>query len=142
MRVQDIMSRNVVTVAPDATVRSARVALADNGVGHLVVVERKRVIGIVTERDLAGASEDAPLSDFATREVVTIGPAATVRRAAGILTGHAIGALPVVVDGALEGIVTTSDLLRSIAKGETHAAPSAERYVLRKRSTAKRPAIV
>jgi CBS domain-containing protein len=72
-----------------------------------------------------------------SRQVVTIEPEATLRRAAGILRGRAIGCLPVMVEGSLVGIVTASDFLTALAKGEIHAAPPRERTILRSRTNAQ-----
>ena len=73
-----------------------------------------------------------------TRDAVTIEPQATLRRAAGTMRGRAVGCLPVVDHGKLVGIVTTSDLLDALARGEIHAAPPEERFILRKRGPRKR----
>jgi len=51
---------------------------------------------------------------------------------------RAVGCLPVVSDGRLVGIVTTSDLLTALAKGDTHPAPSPDRTILWKRGPRKR----
>jgi CBS-domain-containing membrane protein len=53
---------------------------------------------------------------------VTIVPDETVRKAAALMTSHGIGSLPVIDEGKLVGIVTTSDLLALIAKGTVHRA--------------------
>jgi CBS domain-containing protein len=63
-----------------------------------------------------------------------------MRRAAGVMRGRGVGCLPVVEEGRLVGIVTTSDLLTALAKGEIHAAPPRERVILRKRGARKQPA--
>ena len=139
MRVQDIMSRDIISISPDTEAAAAREAFASRGIGHLVVMKDKVVMGILSERDLARTPDDTPASAIMTRNVVTIEPSATVRKAAGMMRGRAIGCLPVIDKSRLVGIVTTSDLLTAIAKGEIHAAPPKERIVLRKRNPMKRP---
>lgn len=139
MRIQDVMSKNVISVPKDTTVAAARERLRAGEIEHLVVVEAKRVAGVVAKEDLAEAGDDTPLSAVMSRNAVTIEPSATLRHAAGIMRGRAIGCLPVVDDGRLVGIVTTSDLLTALAKGEIHPAPPADRIILRKRGPRKRP---
>jgi acetoin utilization protein AcuB len=139
MRIKDVMSAHVISIAPENTVASAREALRNGEIRHLVVIEGKRVVGVVTVNDLARAADDQPVSAVMSRHVVTIESNATIRRAAGVMRGRAIGCLPVVDDGRLAGIVTTSDFLTAIAKGEIHAAPPRERMVLRKRGPRKVP---
>ncbi len=139
MRIQDMMSKSVVSVAPETKISVARETLRTDEIDHLVVMDGKRVVGVVSGKDLAAAGNDHPVADVMTRGVVTIAPDATLRRAAGMMRGRAIGCLPVVDDGRLVGIVTTSDLLTALAKGEVHAAPPRERVILAKRGPRKRP---
>ena len=143
MRMQDVMSKHAVSIAPETTIRNAREALRRDGIEHLIVAEKKRVVGVVAREDLARArDEDGPITGVMTRHVVTVEPGATLRRAAGIMRGRAIGCLPVVDHGELVGVVTTSDLLDALAKGETHAGPPNGRVVLRKRGPRKRPVAI
>jgi CBS domain-containing protein len=140
---QDVMSKHAVSIAPEATIRSAREALRREEVEHLIVAEKKHVVGVVAREDLARAKdEDAPITGVMTRNVVTIEPGATLRRAAGVMRGRAIGCLPVVSHGELVGVVTTSDLLDALAKGDTHPGPPDGRVVLRKRGPRKRGALI
>jgi acetoin utilization protein AcuB len=139
MHIQDVMSKDVVSIRPDADVETARETLHINGIDHLVVMDGKRIAGIVSERDLSQAAIDQPLRYIMHHDVVTVAPDATLRQAAGIMRGRAIGSLPVVDEGRLVGIVTTSDLLTALSKGEVHAAPKTERRILRKRGPRKRP---
>ena len=137
MRIQDVMSAHVISIAPENTVAAAREALRTGEIRHLVVMEGKRIVGVVTVNDLARAADDQPVSAVMSRHVVTIDSNATIRRAAGVLRGRGIGCLPVVDEGKLVGIVTTSDLLTAISKGEVHEPPQRERVVLRKRGPRK-----
>ena len=141
MRVQDVMSTHLVKVSPDDSVRAALERLRASRIHHLIVVDRKKLAGIVSDRDLLGSDGDAALRDVMTRGVITIEPGATLRKAAALMAGHAIHSL-LVVNRDVEGIVTASDLLRALAKGATHPAPPPERYVLRKRGPRKRARVV
>lgn len=138
MRIQDVMSKNVVSVPKETGVAVARERLRTEEIDHLVVVDGERVVGVVAGEDVLRTDDNRPLSDVMSRTVVTIGPEATLRRAAGVMRGRAVGCLPVVSDGRLVGIVTTSDLLTALAKGDTHPSPKADRVILRKRGPRKR----
>ena len=142
MRVRDVMSPTVYTVAPTDTVGTARELFKRYEIDQLVVTQRRMVVGIAADRDLRNFPDDAKVSEAMVRHVTTIEPDETLRRAAGMMSGHAIGSLPVVDDGDLVGIVTTADLLRLISKGATHPAPSRERRVLAKREPNRRPVYV
>jgi CBS domain-containing protein len=139
MRIQDVMTSDIVSIAPDAALSEAREKLRLSDIHHLVVIDRKRVVGVLSDRDLADRSQDLHVADVMTRGVATISPRATLRQAAGKMEGRTIGCLPVMEGSTLAGIVTISDLLRALAKG-THPKPSPERYILRKRGPRKRPA--
>ena len=138
MRIKDVMSKHVVSVPEATTIAAARERFRTNEIDHLVVVEGKSVVGIVAGKDILRVNEDQPITAVMSREVVTIEPEATLRRAAGVMRGRDVGCLPVVDDGRLVGIVTTSDLLTALAKGDAHAAPNTERVILRKRGPRKR----
>lgn len=138
MRIQDVMSRTVVSVPQDMEVATARERLKMEEIDHLVVADGDRVVGIVAGRDVVRVNDHKTVADVMSRDVVTVAPDATLRRAAGVMRGRSVGCLPVLDDGHLVGIVTTSDLLTALAKGEVHAAPPSDRIILRKRGPRKR----
>ena len=125
MRVRDIMHTTVRTIAPVETTSFAGELLRRYDIHYLVVTEgKKNVVGVIADRDLVSVDENTPVRDVMTHPPVTIGPDETPRKAAALMTGHGIGSLPVIEDGELAGIVTTSDLLSMIAKGRLHPGSS------------------
>ena len=138
MRIHEVMSKDVATISPDVRVAVAREQLRVQEIRHLVVTEKKKVVGVVSDHDLADCADDTLVRDVMTTRVLTIAHDETLRKAAALLAGHNIGCLPVFRDGNLAGIVTTSDLLRLLAKGATRPAPQSERVILRKRGPRKR----
>jgi acetoin utilization protein AcuB len=137
MRIQDVMTDEIFSISPQESVLAARQMLRLHDIRHLVVLEGKEIVGVLSDRDLASQADDVRVADVMTRGVATISPRATLRQAAGKMEGRTIGCLPVMDRGKLAGIVTTSDLLRALATG-THPAPSPARYVLRKGTPRKR----
>ena len=129
MQVQEWMNRDVVTVTPEESFRTAMHLIRQKGIRHLPVVEGKRLVGIVTDRDLRQAApsgatslsihelhyilEKVTVREIMTKQVVTVRPDQTVEDAALLLLGHRIGGLPVVRDGALVGIITETDILEA-----------------------------
>ena len=139
MRLQDIMSRDVKSLSPDATVEQARTFMQVSGVHHLLVRDEKarEIVGIVSERDLGGprsrpdrGAESRLVSDIMVKSVVTAEPTTTVREAANLLRGHNIGCLPVLEDGKPVGIITTTDLLELLGRGIDRPADRGERATL------------
>ncbi len=122
------MKTKLITITPDTTLFKAREMLTANNISHLPVTDGKaHLVGLVTDRDLkeAWASPATTLSvheltyvlqkltvgNVMTRELVTATPDMHIERAARILHDEKIGALPVVKDDKLAGIITTTDLM-------------------------------
>jgi acetoin utilization protein AcuB len=121
MRLGEIMTREVKTVAPRAPAEGAYQRMRLHRIRHLVVMESGRVVGIVSERDLGGSRGAAnrtgrTVEDVMSRDVATASPDTTIRQAANLLRGRTIGCLPVMENSKLVGIVTVTDLLDLIGE--------------------------
>ena len=123
MRINDVLHTKgdaVVTVAPDVTVRDLIALLAEHNIGAVVVSTADTpVAGIVSERDIVRGLVrgvevlDTPVSDIMTAEVRTATPQETVHDLMRLMTEHRIRHVPVVVEGALHGIVSIGDVVKS-----------------------------
>ena len=122
------MKTYLITVSPDTSVLKARELMDQHKISHLPVTDgRAHLLGIVTDRDVkqAWASPASTLSVYEltyvlqkltvetimTRDLVTATPDMTIERAARLIHDHKIGALPVVKDEKLVGIITSTDLM-------------------------------
>ena len=130
MLVEDVMSRSVVTLTPDHTLREAIELLRSRTIRHLPVVGGSKVVGIVTDRDVKRATpslhssidrsgyervlETTTVAQFMTREPLTVPPNSKLKAAVKIFLDRKVGALPVVEDGRLVGILTDIDILRVV----------------------------
>jgi acetoin utilization protein AcuB len=133
------MRREVRTIRPSDLASAAKEQFRRYDIHHLVVVDKKNVVGVVADRDLMDIDADTTVQRAMAHPPITITPDETVRKAAALMTGHVIGSLPVVDDGKLVGIVTTYDLVALLAKGAAHPAPSSERRVLARRGPRRKP---
>lgn len=144
MLVAHLMQKDVVTLAPDDTLRLADDVMRLGRIRHFPVVSREgALVGVLSQRDLyrAGlscllavppAAERAWLGTVdvgavMTRTVVTIGPDQPAREAVDVMLAQRIGCLPVVdAQGALVGLLSETDCLRYLAHvldiAETRAA--------------------
>jgi acetoin utilization protein AcuB len=128
LRVRDAMSREVVTLGPEASAAEAWAVCQEMGIRHLPVVEEGRIVGLVSDRDLrdispprgSGGERDTlgwvSLRDIMSTALVTIHPLDTIDHAARELHQRKIGCLPVVAEERLVGIITSSDMMRTLAE--------------------------
>jgi CBS domain-containing protein len=117
MKVAERMTPNPTHVRLSDTLTTARAIMLAEGFKHLPVVETKRVLGVITDRDVRqhAANLDETLVESAmTADPVTVSPDTTIEEAASVMIVRRIGCLPVVYNGGLVGIITTTDLLRAL----------------------------
>src|SRR5678815_5149893 len=126
------MTAKPITIDPEMPMLQARQRMADARIRHLVVVDDARVVGIVTDRDIR-LNLPSPATSLSVWElnyllpqltvggvmsktVIVVEPDRPVAEAARIMMDHKIGALPVVEEGRLVGIITESDFVRAMAR--------------------------
>jgi acetoin utilization protein AcuB len=132
MSVKSIMTRKLITVGMDDSVRTVQRLFDVHGFHHLLVVERSRLIGVISDRDLLknlspfiGSKmervEDAHLLERRVHQImrrrpVTVTPDADACDAAQVMLEHKVSCLPVVAVGSERpvGILTWRDILRSV----------------------------
>jgi len=116
--VREIMRRAVATIAPQLSLARAIELMNGRGVRELPVVERGRLVGILTTTDLVphrGHEEWTAVRTAMTPDPITVGPDTPIRDAASLLLAHRFNALPVVDGGSVVGMVARSDLVRVVA---------------------------
>jgi CBS domain-containing protein len=115
----DIMSRDVFTVAGDTTVAEVAQAMLKSRVGSAIVMDGRFLAGIFTERDVVRAAASgrdlstARVTDWMTPEPVTAPPDTDVDDAAAMMMGQGFRHLPVEDGNDLIGIVSLRDILRT-----------------------------
>jgi acetoin utilization protein AcuB len=134
MKVKELMSAKVYTIGPEDKLDRVVVMFHFNAIRHLPVVEKGKVIGMVSDRDVkkilgprkatkrneAGKEIiDVPsrlVRNVMHRKLTTIGPEDKASDAAAIMAKNKIGCLPVVKRERLLGIITSTDILRAFVK--------------------------
>ncbi len=126
LRVRDAMTREVVTLGPEASAGEALGVCREKGIRHVPIVEEGRLIGLVSDRDLrdvspprGGRDQENTLSwvrvrDIMSTDLVTIGPLDTIDHVAREIYERKIGCLPVVDGRELVGIITSQDMMRTM----------------------------
>lgn len=124
------------TIGPRSTVYEVVQAMAEHGIGALLVVEDQRIVGIVTERDyarkivLAGrTSKETPVADIMTREVLFVSPQQTTEECMALMTENRVRHLPVLDKGQLVGLVSIGDLVKDIISEQRFIIEQLEHYI-------------
>jgi len=130
MYVRDIMTSNVVTIPSTTSIAEAKRIMQAHDIRRLPVVDKGKLVGVVTEHGLEKVSpskatsltvwelsyllDKTTVKEIMETNVVTIGPEATAEEALAVAQGHKVGALVVVDKGRVEGIITTNDFFYKI----------------------------
>ncbi len=146
MLVREIMTRQVVAIGPDTPIRDVQLLMEQRNIRHFPILDQAgsdgvndRLVGIVSDRDvrLVGADhpkapQDVKSSDAVSAlmvfPVLTADPDDPIEETAKVLREHKIGAMPVMDDGKLVGIVTAIDMLDALVRmsGVTEASSRLE----------------
>jgi CBS domain-containing protein len=120
LKVDDIMSRKVITTTPETTMMQAAKTMGEKHIGSLIVMKYKTPVAIVTERDLLSKVLATGLDlrktlvgEVMSYPLITICPTFEIREAARTMINKK-GRLVVYVCGKLAGIITASDLIRNM----------------------------
>jgi len=128
--VREIMMGSPVTLKPDDTLDLANDVISLGRIRHIPVVDGSRLVGIVTERDLIGAAaaqifglkqknksallKSVLIKEVMKKRVITAAPDTPIKDVAHLMAEKKIGCLPVVSEGMVVGLVTTTDILRYV----------------------------
>lgn len=129
MRVDTMMQTPPITATPEMSLRDVQRLMHDHNIRHVPVVSGKRLVGMMTDRDLREALpspattltrgeiayrlETTPVKTCMTKEVVWIGPDVEMVDATRLLLQRQIGCLPIVDNQTLVGVITEMDCLRA-----------------------------
>jgi CBS domain-containing protein len=121
MQVEDVMTRDVVSIDSDENIYEACKIFSKFHVGCLVVMKNEIIVGIITERDTINRlilknknPNDTKVRDIMTPNIKTIHALAPLEKAATIMKENKIKKLPVVLNNEIVGIITETDLTRTI----------------------------
>ena len=130
MKIKDWITKEVITIGPEVSVKKAFGLMKSMGIRHLPVVNKRgEILGMVTDRDLRRPKisdvftewndlyrldDEMQAEDVMVTPVITIDPDDTIRQAAQKMVESRIGAMPVVDSmKKMVGIITESDVLRA-----------------------------
>lgn len=133
MTVERLMSHPVVTVEPDDTLEEVQHIFSKTRFHHLLVVERNKLVGVVSDRDLLRALSpylntaaetgrdlatlNKRVHQIMTRKPHTVNESASLHEAVAVIHDHNVSCVPVVASGGrVVGILTWRDILRALMR--------------------------
>jgi len=130
MKIRDVMTTNVVTIPSSTSINDAKRIMEAHRFQRLPVVDKGKLVGIVTARRLESVSPSKATSltvwevsyllnttsvrEIMEKNVITVTPDMTAEEAVALAQAHRVGTLVVVEDGHVTGIVTTNDFFYKI----------------------------
>ncbi len=127
---------DVVSIAPDAPVIEALRLMADAGVGAVLVMDGKKLVGILSERDyarkvvlLGRTSSDTPVSEIMSHQVVCARPADSVDQCMQVMTDKRIRHLPILEHKEVVGIVSIGDLVKAVIDAQQAELKHLQDYI-------------
>jgi signal-transduction protein with cAMP-binding, CBS, and nucleotidyltransferase domain len=124
------------SVEPRATVFTAIELMARARVGAVLVIEKQKLVGILSERDYARkviligrSSRDTLVEEIMSHPVITIQPDASIQDCMQLMTANRVRHLPVLEDDAVLGVVSIGDVVREMLAQQSHALDELHRYV-------------
>lgn len=121
--ISSIMEEDVITLHEGDSIDDAiKMMLQGNVSGFPIVDEESKVVGIVSERDfvslVANIITGKRVADYMSRDVVSVRPDTKVEDAARVMVANDFRRLPIVHEGVMTGVVTTSDIVNYLGSGE------------------------
>jgi len=124
------------TIAPDDSVFSALEQMAEHNIGALPVVDKNKLVGLVSERDYARkvilhghTSRDLKVRDIMSLQVICASPDDDVEHCMAIMTEKRVRHLPVIKKGELVGLVSIGDLVKSIISEQQFVIEQMTNYI-------------
>lgn len=138
-KVKDILETKghaVWFIEPSALVYDAMKLMADKGIGALLVMEERRLVGIISERDYARkiilqgrSSRSTNVQEIMTSRVVYTEPERNIEECMALMTEKRIRHLPVMEGGQVCGVISIGDLVKAIIAEQKFIIEQLERYI-------------
>jgi CBS domain-containing protein len=134
--VLDRKGRQVWAVSPDSSVYRALELMSEKRVGALMVLDRNRLVGVVSERDyarkiaLAGkSSKETAVRDIMTSKVFYVGPTQRIEECMALMTDKSVRHLPVMDGERLDGVISIGDVVKATISQQEFIIEQLEHFI-------------
>jgi CBS domain-containing protein len=124
------------SVGPDDTVYEALTMMAEKNIGAVLVMDKGRLVGILSERDyarkvdlLGKKAADTPVREIMTGRVLCVNPEQTMEECMALMTDKRVRHLPVVEGRQVVGVVSIGDVVKSIISHQEFLIEQLENYI-------------
>lgn len=120
LKARDVMTREVITIGPDATLAETIKVLVEKKISGMPVINTGgEIIGIISEKDIlnfafSGNLQNTKVEEAMTRNVISFPPDADINSIALAIANHYFRRVPIVEDGKVVGVVSRRDIIRVI----------------------------
>jgi len=137
-QILDSKSSQVWSIKPDATVYEAVTIMSDKNIGALLVIENRKLCGIISERDVTRSAalnkksaQDTPVAEIMTKKVYTAHPGDNINDCMVLMTNKRCRHLPVIEINTLEvlGMISIGDLVKNIIEEQKFVIGQVESYI-------------
>jgi CBS domain-containing protein len=129
-------SPEIHAVTPDAAVVQAIRLMAEKGIGAVLVMDGRRLVGILSERDYARkvvlkdrSSATTAVHEIMTSELVTVAPTVTVEQCLELVTNRRIRHLPVMDGDEVVGVISIGDLVKAVIEQQRLELGQLQQYI-------------
>ena len=132
----DTKGRDIWAVSPETSVFEALQTMSEKGIGALLVLEDKRLVGVFSERDYARkvvlkgkSSKGTTVQEMMTRRVFFVSPEETTATCMKLMTDQHVRHLPVLDGQRLIGIITIGDVVKQVISDQQFTIDELTKYI-------------
>jgi CBS domain-containing protein/Flp pilus assembly pilin Flp len=113
IEVRHVMSKKVRAVAPETPLSDVRTLMDSERIHHLLVLQQDKLLGVISDRDVH-RRQGRRAKEVMTKEILTVSPGTQIGQAVSTIINHQISCLPVIENGHVQGILTTTDIAMTL----------------------------